>query len=108
MLVSIWRNYSYVILLMGLALIMGSVSLLKLGAEESYQKVTVKEGDSLWEIAEELSEDHNMSTNDLVEWVSEKNNLATDIIKPGDSLIIPLGKSNQFDEKHFELASGRE
>ncbi|WP_421384800.1 cell division suppressor protein YneA [Bacillus salacetis] len=108
MLLSIWRNYSYVILLMGLAVIMGFLSLMKVDTGESYQTVTVKEGDSLWVIAEELSDGHTMSTKDLVKWVSEKNNLATDIIKPGDSLIIPVEKSTHLNEKHFELASGTE
>lgn len=108
MLVSIWRNYSYVILLMGLAVIMGSVALMKVGPGDAYHEVTVQEGDSLWTIAEELSEDHNMSTKDLVEWVSEKNNLASDIIKPGDSLIIPVEKSLHIKNRSYELASGKE
>jgi cell division protein YceG involved in septum cleavage len=106
--VSIWRNYSYVILLMGLAVIMGAVALMKIGAGDSYQKVTVQEGDSIWTIAEELSDDYNMSTKDLVEWVSENNNLATDIIQPGDSLIIPGGKPIHINDSSYELASGKE
>jgi LysM repeat protein len=108
MLVSIWKNYSYVILLMGLAIVMGTVGLLKVGADESYHQVTVQEGDSLWNIAEELSEEHNMSTKGLVEWVSEKNNLATDIIKPGDTLILPGEKSIFLNNSNYELASGTE
>ncbi|WP_409253835.1 LysM peptidoglycan-binding domain-containing protein [Bacillus sp. SCS-153A] len=108
MLVSIWKNYSYVILLMGLAVIMGSVALMKVGTGESYQTVTVQEGDSLWTIADELSEEHNMSTQELVKWVSKKNNLSTDIIKPGETLVIPMEKSLLRNYGSYELASGKE
>ncbi|MGF2615786.1 LysM peptidoglycan-binding domain-containing protein [Rossellomorea vietnamensis] len=108
MLISIWRNYSYVILLMGLAFVMSSIALIKVGTGETYQEVTVKEGDSLWTIAQELSEEHDMSTQAMVEWVSHKNNLATDIIKPGESLIIPGGESIQLENGDYELAGGTE
>ncbi|RIW28749.1 LysM peptidoglycan-binding domain-containing protein [Bacillus salacetis] len=108
MLVSIWKNYSYVILLMGLVVVMGAVALINAGGTDSYHQVTVQEGDSLWTIAAELSDDYDMSTNDLVEWVSEKNNLATDIIKPGDSLIVPGGEELHITDNNIELASGKE
>lgn len=108
MLISIWKNYSYVILLMVLALLTSFIALVKVGTASSYQEVTVKEGDSLWAIAQELSEDHNLSTMEVVEWVSEKNNLATDVIQPGESLIIPVEKAIHFEKDNYELASGRE
>jgi LysM repeat protein len=108
MLITIWRNYSYVILLMGLAVAMSSIALIKLGAGEAHQEITVKEGDSLWKIAQELSEDHDMSTQAIVEWVTQKNNLATDIIKPGESLIIPGENRVLFNNADYELASGTE
>ncbi|MGM0846639.1 MAG: cell division suppressor protein YneA [Bacillota bacterium] len=108
MFISIWKKYSYVILFIGLAVIMSSIALINAGAGESYQEVTVKDGDSLWTIAEELSEGHDMSTKAMVEWVSEKNKLATDIIKPGESLIIPAEKSIDHKDSDYELASGTE
>ncbi|TYS16165.1 LysM peptidoglycan-binding domain-containing protein [Rossellomorea vietnamensis] len=108
MLITIWRNYSYVILLMGLAVAMSSIALIKLGAGEAQQEITVKEGDSLWKIAQELSEDYDMSTQAIVEWVTQKNNLATDIIKPGESLIIPGGNRVLLNNADYELASGTE
>jgi cell division protein YceG involved in septum cleavage len=108
MLTTIWKNYSYVILLMGLALITSLIALMKVESTLSYQKVTVQEGDSLWTISEELSKEHDLSTKQVMEWVSEKNNLATDIIMPGDSLIIPAEKSILIENDNYELASGTE
>ncbi|WP_456271441.1 cell division suppressor protein YneA [Bacillus sp. AK031] len=108
MLTAIWKNYSYVILLMGLALITSFIALMKVESTISYQKVTVQEGDSLWTISQELSEEHDLSTKEVMEWVSEKNNLATDIIRPGDSLIIPAEKSFLIEKDNYELASGTE
>jgi LysM repeat protein len=108
MITAIWRNYSYVILLMGLALITSFIALMKVETTESYQKVIVQEGDSLWTISQELTDENGLSTKEVMEWVSEKNNLATDIIMPGDSLIIPTKNSLLGEENNFELASGTE
>ena len=57
-------------------------------SEQSTKKVTVRCGDSLWSIGKENQYSGNLM-NFICE-VKEINNLDTDIIAPGDELVIPL------------------
>ncbi|WP_445487087.1 LysM peptidoglycan-binding domain-containing protein [Niallia sp. 03133] len=52
--------------------------------EAHAEKVTVKDGDTLWN----LSQEYNISVNDLKKW----NQLETDMIKPEDTLEVALEK----------------
>lgn len=65
------------------------------GIEENldhYHSVTIKEGDSLWSIAEQFQGETHLSKQEFINWVQEKNNLYTEIIMPGDEVIIPVVK----------------
>ncbi|MFC0188797.1 LysM peptidoglycan-binding domain-containing protein [Fictibacillus aquaticus] len=69
-------------------------SVTDLSAEEnSYRTITVKEGDSLWSIAEEFGHKHSFESKEFISWVEKKNNLHTPQLQPGQHLIIPVKNS---------------
>ncbi|WP_096154978.1 3D domain-containing protein [Bacillus sp. FJAT-45066] len=53
-----------------------------IGASASSEEVTVKKGDTLWDI----SQKHNISVNDLKEW----NNLSSNLIRPDERVKVAL------------------
>lgn len=60
---------------------------------DHYLEVQVKEGDSLWKIADEYKEYDNMSHSEFVKWVQERNNLQSLVVKP-ETIVIPIEKIN--------------
>lgn len=53
--------------------------------------ITVRSGDSLWELAEEHAPE-GMSTDTAVRWIREKNNLDTALIVAGQVLMVPASQ----------------
>jgi cell division protein YceG involved in septum cleavage len=69
-------------------------SVADLSAEEnSYRTITVKEGDSLWSIAQEFEKQHSYESKEFISWVEKKNSLHTAQLHPGQRLIIPVKES---------------
>ncbi|PLR69851.1 LysM peptidoglycan-binding domain-containing protein [Metabacillus idriensis] len=64
---------------------------------ENFVHVEINEGDSIWSIADQFKEHHNLSKAEFVEWVQEKNGMQTAIIKPGDTVFIPIDKNAYYD-----------
>lgn len=64
--------------------------------------ITVSEGDSLWEISDQFSDQHPLSNKEFVKWVMLHNDIEEDQIFPGEELIIPV---NQETWSSTELAS---
>ncbi|WP_404331565.1 cell division suppressor protein YneA [Mesobacillus maritimus] len=97
----IWRNNSYTILLIATSLILSLVlaSGLKLD-DEKYITVTVESGASLWEMAEDFSENHNLSKNEFVAWVERKNGISDGKIYVGDELLLPVTPASS-DAKQY-------
>lgn len=86
------KNYSFILVL--LAMIAGAAIYFtfSLENEPTYQEISVKEGDSLWSLAEEYQDSHDMNTIQFIEWVQKKNNLITTNIIPGEQIVIPVVK----------------
>jgi hypothetical protein len=59
-------------------------------AAESLIEVTVREGDSLWELASQYTSEANPDTREFIEKIKEMNDLEGVIIYPGQTLRIPL------------------
>ncbi len=57
--------------------------------EKMVTSVVVKEGDSLWEIANEYYSDEYESIDDYIEDIMKTNNISSTNIIVGNSLIIP-------------------
>ncbi|ALC81153.1 MULTISPECIES: cell division suppressor protein YneA [Bacillus] len=66
----------------------------KSSSDENYVKIEVQEGDSLWNLAELMEDKQSLSKQAFIEWVTERNHLTTDSIKPGDILVLPVEKEH--------------
>ena len=96
------RN-SYVIILIAASMLLFFVAAAQLGADkEEYMRVEVKEGQSLWQIASELSEVHGFDKKDFIRWVEKENGIAGGRIAAGEQLIVPIAGE---DGSSIQLAS---
>lgn len=77
-----------------LAITVGITYTNKTDSLENYHQVEIKEGDSLWTIADQFQENKNISKQEFVKWVQEKNNLYSTTIKPGDIVFVPVQKED--------------
>ena len=58
-------------------------------AQVNYQKVVVKEGDTVWAIAEKLAQGKKKDVRDIVREIYRLNNLGKSTLHPGQPLLIP-------------------
>ena len=98
----IWQNNSYTILLIATSLIVSLVfaSGLKSGNED-YITITIQSGESLWKIADDFSDDHNLTNQEFVVWVEKENGITGGKIYAGDELIIPIRTQQNGDTPHY-------
>ncbi|MFT0801010.1 cell division suppressor protein YneA [Bacillus swezeyi] len=66
----------------------------KMEESKQYVKIEVQEGDTLWEIADRIEGGKSSDKQKFIEWVADKNDLPTSVIKPGDVLILPVTKQH--------------
>lgn len=90
MMKKLWEKYSYVIILIAISYAAIFTVIHKLDKSDEFINVTVQQGDSLWEIAEEFSNSHSMTNSEFISWVKEQNGIEGDAIHPGESLVIPV------------------
>lgn len=88
----IWNQYCYIILLIILSFAAAFIFSGKLHGNEStnYVKVTIQDGQSLWNISEKYASDHQLSSNEFIKWVEKTNGISGDQIYPGEEIIIPV------------------
>ncbi|TCN25520.1 cell division suppressor protein YneA [Mesobacillus foraminis] len=87
----IWNNYSYALILIAVTFIFSILFAGQLkSVEKEYITVTVKEGDSLWVLAEELADTHNQPVNEFVAWIEKENRISDGRIYAGDELVVPI------------------
>jgi hypothetical protein len=60
--------------------------------DTQYIEVTVKEGDSLWSLAEKYTGDHKYSNWEFIKWVEDRNSVNASAVFPGQKLVIPVNK----------------
>ena len=59
-------------------------------AIDTYARVVVNDGDTLWNIAERYNPDADVSTRDIVYDICEYNNVDAGDIQPGDVIYVPV------------------
>ncbi|NWQ40414.1 LysM peptidoglycan-binding domain-containing protein [Bacillus sp. EB106-08-02-XG196] len=86
------EKYSYAILLIILSCSLAFILSLRFNSnvEEKFVTIMVSEGDSLWKISTQYSNQHSYSNNEFVSWVKQHNNIEGDRIYPGDEITIPV------------------
>lgn len=98
----IWQNNSYTILLIATSLILTLIvaSGLNLEDDDKYTKITVQSGESLWEMAEDYSKDHNLTKTEFIAWVEKKNGISDGKIYVGDELILPVSPTTSMSAQY--------
>ncbi|PLR81795.1 cell division suppressor protein YneA [Bacillus canaveralius] len=96
----LWSNYYFAILLI---LFSFATALLINGPDEgeNYMKIKVAEGDTLWTLSNEFSNEHSLSPQQFVSLVETLNGISGDLIYPGDEIVIPVGESPADDIKIY-------
>ncbi|OMP66869.1 cell division suppressor protein YneA [Domibacillus epiphyticus] len=98
------KNYSF-ILTLALLILSASFYFIFNGVKEpSYYEISVSKGDTLWSLAEEYKELHDMDEIEFIKWVQDENELITTKILPGEQLVIPVQAMKH--DSGLQLADG--
>lgn len=103
----IWNQYSYAIILLLLSCTLAFVLAFQQSPknQDKYLKVTVTDGDTLWEISQKYAGEHSLSNKEFVNWVKKHNRDVGDEIFPGEEILIPVSNEAPVER---ELASALE
>ncbi len=90
----LWGKYSYVMILVVLSFA-GTIlfSIVFPTSTDEFLKITVSDGDTLWNLSEEYAEYHGLSRTEFIEWVEQYNGITASRIFSGEELIIPVKDS---------------
>ena len=88
----LWRNYSYSIILGFLSLV--ALLIIKIDVTptkiDQYMTITIKDGESLWQISQKYEEQHGLSNEEFFKWVEKHNGISRDYIVAGKDLLLPI------------------
>lgn len=97
------NNYYFAVLLI-VCVSFAWVQLDKIAVEDHYMEIVVNEGDTLWQLASNYSED--IPTTHWIEQVRSLNELPTDQIVSGELLRVPVKINKQTDIRVAEIGVG--
>ncbi|HEY2422403.1 MAG TPA: LysM peptidoglycan-binding domain-containing protein [Neobacillus sp.] len=100
---NLWNEYSYALILIVLTCLITIMISIHSKSNDVFLKVTVSEGDSIWKISEQFSDQHTLSNTEFVSWVKQHNNIEGEKIFPGEKIMIPVNKTAP---SPIEFASG--
>jgi len=103
----LWRNYSYSIILVVLSLVASIIIKTNLTPTDTnqYMTITIKDGESLWEISQKYEEQHGLSKEEFFKWVEKHNGVSRDYIVAGKDLVLPIKSEPIAIDGVQELAS---
>jgi cell division protein YceG involved in septum cleavage len=103
----LWRNYSYSIILVVLSLVASIIIKTNLTPTDAdqYMTITIKDGESLWEISQKYEEQHGLSREEFFKWVEKHNGVSRDYIVAGKDLVVPIKSEPVAIDEVQELAS---
>ncbi|WP_243386962.1 cell division suppressor protein YneA [Bacillus kexueae] len=93
-------TFSYIVSLF-FVMTLGVFALIYTGEKEdlsNFEEVVINSGESIWTIAEKYEQKFGMDKIEFVQWVEEKNNLQTLVVKPGDKVVIPVEKNMRYND----------
>lgn len=97
------RNYYFAVLL-AVCVSFAWVQFDKIAVEEQYMEIVINEGDTLWQLASNYSED--IPTTHWIAQVRSLNELPTDQIVSGEMLRVPVKINKQTDIRVAEMGVG--
>jgi cell division protein YceG involved in septum cleavage len=91
----IWSMHSYTILF----ILVSCLAIYFLDSkndslESDYLIVTIEPGDTIWEYAEQYSQDSSFTKRKFVKWVLANNKISEKQLSPGTELILPVKNRN--------------
>lgn len=103
----LWRNYSYSIILVVLSVVASIIIKTNLTPTDAdqYMTITIKDGESLWEISKKYEEQHGLSKEEFFKWVEKHNGVSRDYIVAGKDLVVPIKSEPIAIDEVQELAS---
>ena len=103
----LWRNYSYSIILVVLSLVASIIIKTNLTPTDTnqYMTITIKDGESLWQISQKYEEQHGLSNEEFFKWVEKHNGVSRDYIVAGKDLVLPIKSEPIAIDGVQELAS---
>lgn len=66
---------------------------------QKYMTIEVRQGDTLWEIAEKYENRHHYSRKAFIRWVEKVNGLHAPELRAGTELVIPVVKQEEGPER---------
>ncbi|MFJ7729262.1 cell division suppressor protein YneA [Neobacillus sp. NPDC097160] len=102
------KQYSYAIILIIVSCTFAFILSFQHHAndQDQYVKVTISEGDTLWQLSNQYAGKHSLSNDEFVSWVKKHNENISDQIFPGEEIVIPVSK--KISLQTTELASAPE
>lgn len=88
----LWEKYSYTIILLICCFVACIMIVANTGEADSseYLSVTVKNGETVWEISNEYAGSYSMSKKQFIKWVEQQNNISANNISAGKKILIPV------------------
>lgn len=96
----LWKKYNFVIILLILSYLFAFILVIKHDEVDldDYISISIKHGDTLWDIANKYAEHSNMYHEQFIAWVENKNGIMRNDIEAGTSLLIPV-KTEKYKQK---------
>ncbi len=98
------KNNYYFAVLLAVCVSFAWVQFDKISMEEQYMEIVINEGDTLWQLASNYSED--IPTTHWIAQVRSLNELPTDQIISGEMLRVPVKINKQTDIRVAEMGVG--
>ncbi|MDW0115650.1 LysM peptidoglycan-binding domain-containing protein [Sporosarcina thermotolerans] len=102
---SLFQKYGYILLIVFLCTAFTIAGVIKESKRNTFIEITVNDGDTLWGLAQDFSE--NKRTHRWIDEVMVLNNLETSMIKTGEKLKLPVPAPISIDDKLVEMAGGK-
>ncbi|MDN4607381.1 cell division suppressor protein YneA [Sporosarcina highlanderae] len=99
---TLFQKYGYILLIVFLCTAFTIAGVLKESRKNTFVEITVTDGDTLWGLAQDFSE--NKRTNKWIDEVMVLNNLQTPMIKTGEKLKLPVSAPITINDRLVEMA----
>ena len=88
---SLFKNYTYTLMLAGMVAIISLLFSLNINPEklDGYLSVTLKENDNVTTIVDQYNTGE-LTKLQFIDWIEENNSIYANTLEPGDTIVIPV------------------